>query len=131
MRLEVHHYFHTDDAAVLAEIAKLRRDIRDMNLKLSAAVAALTQSTAEIAGKLDSIENYVRGVPDVVAAAVADALAQADVDANAAADLIDAARTTTEKEVGDVLAAIDNPGGGGEDTTDDGAGDDTVTGGEA
>ncbi len=113
MRLEIHVFHHVDfpgltagNAEVLAAIANLKEDNRNMNTTLAAAVAALTSSTAAIAGKLDSVEAYVRGIPAVVAAAVTEALAAADVDATTAAGLIDSARQTAEKEVGDVMDAI-------------------------
>jgi hypothetical protein len=84
--------------------------IQTMNTKLEAALAANNEGTARIVGKLGSIKTFIQGVPALVAAAVADALAQHDVEEAAAADTINQAEATAEAAVDDALSAIDaNP----------------------
>lgn len=89
--------------------------------KLDDAVQALVAETAETNGKLDSIETFVRGVPELVATAVADALANANVADDAAADAIDAARAAISDKVDETLDAINaNPAPGDQPAADTG-----------
>ena len=77
-----------------------------MGDKTDAAVAALVEEVTESNTKLDSALVFVAGVPALVAQAVADALAEADVDDQDAAALIDAARQSISDKVDTVEAAI-------------------------
>jgi len=102
-----HHFFYPEPPTPDPGTLNLLKEVHAMTAKLLAAVAALTSTTELTVGKLDSIEAYVQGIPDVVAAAVTDALESANVDADMAADLIETARSRIESEVDQVLAAID------------------------
>jgi hypothetical protein len=125
VRIEIHHFFHSDPA-VLAEISNLRRDISEMNTKLSAAVAALLAGAAVNQDKLQHIEDALHGFKDEVAKAVADALAANDVDEDAAANTIDDVTNTLNAKIDEVLSAA--PASGTSDpTVTSGAGDDTVS----
>ena len=93
-----------------ALLGEINQRIIDMGEKTNEAVAALVEEVTESTGKLASLEATVRGFPEVVAAAVADALADADVDDEAAAAAIDNARSNISDAVDQALAATDaNP----------------------
>lgn len=86
-------------------LGELAERIEDMGAKTNEAVAALVEEVADSKGKLASLEATVRGFPEVVAAAVADAMADADVDDATAATAIDQART----EISDAVDSALNP----------------------
>lgn len=84
--------------------------LETMTEKLTAAIAALQGEVEDTNGKLASIKTFILGVPALAAAAVADALAAHDVEDDAAADAIDAARSAVSDSVDDTISAIDaNP----------------------
>jgi hypothetical protein len=89
--------------------------IQAMNQKLTDAINDLNAEVADSKGKLASILTFVEGTPALVAAAVAQALADNDVEETQAADSIEAARQTMSDNVDGVLSAIDqNPAPGEE-----------------
>lgn len=102
--------------------------------KLTDAVNGLLAEVSDSNTKLDSIRAFIVGVPALVAAAVADALAAADVEAEEAAGLIDEARTEISDKVDAALNAIDANTGEdtqpGEDTNTGPVGEDTQVGGQ-
>jgi intracellular sulfur oxidation DsrE/DsrF family protein len=136
MRLDIHVYHHVEIAgldvgisSVLGAIANLKEDQMTVNAKLLAASAAAAAMLQPITDKLNALETFVNdGVPKLVAAGVADALAQTDLDEGQIADVISGVLATIQKEVDDVIlpAAEANTGGG--DTAPAGGGEDTVTG---
>lgn len=138
MRIEVHVHHHFADEGTLRKL--IREEVQKVTQKLLAAVAALTATVQAETTVLQSVTAYVQGVPDLVAKAVADALAAHDVDDDEAADTIEAARASVESAVTSVLNAIPQntpqggdttPAGDGNDTISAGGGDDTVSeGGE-
>lgn len=77
-----------------------------MGQQLLDAVAALQSSEADDSAKLDSVIAYVKSIPDAVAAAVANALQQANVDEAQAATLIEAARSAEAAKVDEAVAAV-------------------------
>lgn len=86
---------------------------KTMNDKLQASVDQLVAETQESQGKLASIRTYLTGIPALVAAAVAQALSNANVDDETAAGEIDQARQTISDSVDQTLSAIDaNPAPG-------------------
>lgn len=114
MRLELHvHHHHVNEQALSSKLDLLARAIfaltksngDDME-KLREAVAALTAEVEPIKNKLDAAETAIQRFPEVVAAAVADALAAANVEGDALADAVDAARTRITEEVDQVTNAI-------------------------
>lgn len=85
--------------------------IEHMNQKLTDAIAALQAETTDTTGKLASIKTFILGIPALVGAAVADALANNDVDEEAAAAAVSEATQTVSDATDDALSAIDaNPG---------------------
>lgn len=87
--------------------------IERMNQKLQDAIDALNAEVADNTGKLASIVAFVKGVPALVGAAVADALAQNNVDEETAAASISDATQTMSDNVDAALSSIDanpNPG---------------------
>lgn len=100
-----------------------------MNEALQTAVTDLVAEVQDSTGKLASIKTYLEGVPELVATAVAEALAAHDVAATEAAATIANARTTVSDSVDAALAAINANPGPGEDTTP-GTGEDTTAGEE-
>jgi hypothetical protein len=78
----------------------------NMGEKLQAALAELTEEVRDSKTKLQSIDAFVQGVPNLVAKAVADALAAHDVADEEAAATIDAARSEISAEVDSVLSAV-------------------------
>lgn len=119
--------------AIAGAILKHGRE-PDMS-KLTDAVDGLIAEVADSNTKLDSITAFIVGVPELVAAAVAEALENASVEADEAADLIDAARSDVSDKVDAALAAISNGTEGedtqpGADTTTEPAGENTTAGGE-
>lgn len=95
----------------IVAIAIQGRDI--MSEALKASVDALVAEVAESNGKLESVRVFLVGLPDLVAAAVADALEAANVEAAEAAIQIDAARNEISSKVDAVEAAISaNPAPG-------------------
>lgn len=74
--------------------------------RLSEALAALTLEAEEQRTQLASVVQYIQGVPNLVAAAVQDALAGAGVDDAAAAAAINSARQTISDGTDAALAAI-------------------------
>jgi hypothetical protein len=102
IQVEVTHRF--------PEIERLIKESIAMGDKTNAAVAALVAEVTDSKGKLESLKAAVLNFPNVVAGAVADALAAANVDDATAAAAIDQARTEISDEVDGVLAAADlNP----------------------
>lgn len=86
-----------------------------MNQKLNDAITALADEVSDSQGKLDSIRTFVQGVPELVAVAVREALAEANVEEAAAADAVDSARQAVSDSVDTTLAAIEaNPVAGDE-----------------
>ena len=112
IQIFVHHSFDPitvvppGQSGIEQALADLKGGLEAMNQKLSDAVAALIATTNDETTKLDSITTYVKGVPDVVAAAVRDALAAANVDEETAAAQIEAQRTAIAAKVDDTLAAV-------------------------
>lgn len=105
-----HHHHHPSDGPALAEInAKL-----DMILnKETVIMTQLSDATDKVLAaaeaektKDDSILTYVQGIPDVVKAAVADALATSGGDAQAMADKLNAVADSIGGDPDRVLAAI-------------------------
>lgn len=89
------------------------RRIKHMNDKLQTSIDALVADTAATQGKLSSVLTFIQGVPDLVAAAVAQALSNANVADETAAAEVDSARQTIDDSVDQVLSAIDqNPQSG-------------------
>jgi hypothetical protein len=136
IRVDVHHHFEVDKGllaelkAIGGKLETLTKETKMQNAKLAAAIAAMQEEVTDSTGKLASIKAAILGMPALVAAAVASALAEANVDDDAAADLVDQARQTMSDSVDDTLAAINANPAPGEDTgatTDTGAGD-TSTG---
>ncbi len=112
MRLSFDFHIHLSPG-----LSQLIERFCKMNERLAKALDDLTSEVADSNGKLDSIKAAVENFPNVVAEAVADALEQAELDADEAASIIDAAREAVSDRVDSVLAAVEtNPGG-----------DDTVT----
>lgn len=105
MRLDHHIHLPSEDK-ILTAISKLRKDTNEMGEALRASVDALVAEVAESNGKLESVKAFLVGLPDLVAAAVADALAAANVEEAEAAAQIDAARQAISDEVDAVEAAI-------------------------
>ncbi len=116
--------------AVLVHVVK--KEVRTiMNTKLQEALAAATAAITPLTSKLDALEAFVtEGVPKITAAAVADALAETDLEEEAAAGVVNDVLAKIQKEVDDVVlpAAEANtdesqPGPAGEETqaaTDEG-----------
>jgi len=145
--LHVHHYIHVDPEA-MGFFRHLLGEYRMITDKLSAAVAAsMALATAE-ANENAALKAYIADEPNRSAATVAAALAQHDVDEDAAADTISQALTAAQASVNDSLTALTgspgNPaatggdtsggssapaGGGGTDSITGATGDDSVTGG--
>lgn len=128
---------HTLDPAAIALLRDVRdglhrfpshKDFHDMRASLLAAIAASQALAAQETTLESSIKAYVSDEPKRTAAAVAEALAAADVDDDTAAGLIEAASATSATSVADSLAAITAPGPG-TDTTNTGDGNDTVNAG--
>lgn len=92
--------------ALLLVAVIILRGIRKMS-QLTDAVAALLAEVTDSTTKLDSIETFIKGVPDLVAAAVATALENANVEAQTAAAQVDQARDAISGKVDEALAAID------------------------
>lgn len=99
-----------------------------MRQSLTDSINALNAEVTDSQGKLASIKTFIEGVPALAAAAVADALAANDVEEDAAAASVEAARQAVSDGVDDTLAAINaNPAPGEETppadtgTTGDGA----------
>ncbi len=138
-RLDIHVTGLPDNAKVLEAINDLGKATTTMNAKLQAALDELISITADERTKLDSITAFIRGVPGLVAAAVTQALADANVADDTAAGLIHDAAHTAGDAVDAALAAIPAntapgdtggdtaPAGGGEDTLPAGDGTDTVS----
>jgi hypothetical protein len=78
-----------------------------LNEKLQTSLDELVAEVADTNGKLDSALVFINGVPDLIADAVADALAQNNVDEEAAAAAVDAAREAISNKSDEVAAAID------------------------
>lgn len=93
-------------AAIVFHAFVTRRKQEMPNEALRSALAGLTAEVAENTTKLSSIVSFVQGVPGLVAEAVRDALNEFDVEADEAAEIIDAARQTMSDNVDSVLAAI-------------------------
>jgi ABC-type transporter Mla subunit MlaD len=74
---------------------------------LADAVAALVAEVTESTDKLDSVATFIEGVPDLVAQAVADALAAQAAGEATAAELIETARAAISDKVDEVFDAID------------------------
>ena len=92
--------FDPSDADTLEEL-------KDAMTKLAAALAALTLEAEEQKTQLAGVVTYVQNVPNLIAAAVADALAKAPgIDEAAAAAAIDAARQSVSDATDGVLTAI-------------------------
>lgn len=112
MRLDIHVYHHIDGfdggiGTVLAAISTLQGNITTMNEKLQEALQGLVNEVNDSNTKLGSVLLFAQGVPNLVAIAVAEALAAHDVDAEAAAATIDAARNQISDQVDAVVAAVD------------------------
>jgi hypothetical protein len=108
------------------------KGIADMNDQLKTAVDDLVAETQDANGKLESIKTYLHGVPDLVATAVETALANVNADESAAAEQIEAARSTISSSVDATLDAIqaNDTTDTGSTSTDAGSGS-TDTGGSA
>lgn len=96
--------FFTVVGVVVGAIVLWRIDT--MRQSLTDAISALTAEVEDSTGKLASIEAFVKGVPDLVGAAVGDALAAHDVEEDEAAASIDAARQAMSDRVDETLEAI-------------------------
>lgn len=142
MRIDVHIHHHAVDPAIgtalggLAEACQtILKEIEKMNDQLKTAQDDLVATVAEIKTESESIKAYVLGQPDVIAAAVAKALDEHDVEETDAAATIEQARADAKAAVDDVLAAINNTGsdtaaaGGGSDSVLGGAGGETLPAG--
>jgi hypothetical protein len=92
--------------AVLVGAIQIWR-LSTMSEKLKAAVEALITEVSDSTTKLESIRTFIVGVPALVGAAVADALANEDVEDDAAADAVTAATEAVSVKVDEALAAID------------------------
>lgn len=77
-----------------------------MNEALTNAVTALTAEVAENQDKLESAVTFIKGTPDLVAAAVRQALADNDVSEEAAAASIEAARASMSDGVDALVSAV-------------------------
>jgi ABC-type transporter Mla subunit MlaD len=112
MRLDIHVYHHFDGDLsgldrVLTAITSLQGNISDMNKRLTTAVAELTAEVNENTSKVAGAVAAIQGFPALVAAAVQEALEAADVEAEEAAGLIDAARQSASDQVDSILSAVD------------------------
>lgn len=150
-RLDVHVFHHfvsddNDDEQVQAAFAHLKEELSSMGKLTNEAVDQLLTEAEDAKGKLATLVTFIKGVPALVAAAVADALAAANVDDATAASHIDSAREEFSSAVDEAIGATDvNPAPGDEDlppvgeivpdasggdtsTTDSSAGADTSSG---
>lgn len=136
----IHVHLHEapgSNAEVLKAIDNLRKATTSMNAKLQAALTELVGITAANTSKIASLTDIVKSFPGLVAAAVTQALADADVEAETAAGIIHDAGHTASDNVQALLDAaetstgtdIDGDGDVGNDTTS-GGGEDTVSGGD-
>ena len=111
--------------------------------RIQTAMSALSDATDKILAaaeaektKDDAILAYVQGIPDVIKAAVADALESSGGDAQAMADKLNAAADTIGGDPDRVLTAITAnttppaDSGSGDTTQAAGGGDDSINGGE-
>lgn len=89
-------------------IHKPLQRIETMGIKTDAAVAALLEEVTDSSTKLASAVAFIENVPNLVAAAVADALAAGDVNDEARAAIIDSARASISDQVDAVEAAIND-----------------------
>lgn len=108
MKLDVHVHFHSDGVVgrILDAIEQLSEKVTTMSDKLDQAIAENNAATEVELGQLASIKTFLEGLPALVSAAVADALAAANVADDAAAEQIDIARNKVSAAVSDTLDAI-------------------------
>lgn len=129
IRVDVYHHagngLGETATRILEELAAMRgateamaEGLDDMNLKLTAAIRALQEEVTDSTGKLESIRTYLQGVPSLVAAAVAQALADANVSEDEAATAIEEARQTASDAVDSTMLAIVTNPAEGESTAD-------------
>lgn len=119
INIRVDHHFHPTPSdgleSLRALIIKTAGDLITMGEQTNQAVAELVAEVADSKGKLASLETTVRGFPAVVGAAVADALAAANVDDAIAAEAIRSATAEISTAVDQALDASDENPDDGED----------------
>lgn len=124
MRLDIHVFHHFDvircgdgPAAVLEAIHDLKETTMALSAKLQAAIDNSNAELADAVTKLDATTTVLKNMVDVGAAAVAAALAKVGVEEDAAAELVDSARTTLQEHVDSMFAVVQTlPTTGGGDT---------------
>lgn len=125
MRLDIHVHLHfcdvlqvraEPDHRVLEAISELRDYIMLQSEKLSAEVASVQATASKEESELAVIATALTNQATITAAAVAAALAQAGVEEDEAADLIETARAATQTHVDAIFAqaqALNGAGGTG------------------
>ena len=108
MKLDLHVYLHQEnEGAILKAISDLSTKVKAMTQKLDDAIANANAAVTEISGELDSVIEYIHnGVPAIVAAAVGDALTNAGIAEDAAADAIQAAVDSVKAKSQEAVDAI-------------------------
>lgn len=112
MRIEIHVYHHADDDT-RRDLFNLQTGLEIMNANLSAAIAAITADDAALKGQLDQLLAQDSDTKAAIAKAVADALAQANVDDETAATAIGQVDAAL-KAHSDAITAVLQPAGSSE-----------------